>query len=382
MIVQCPNCQAKFGLPDEKIGPAGAKLRCGKCRHVFHVDPPQTAEAPQPAPPAAPKEPPRPKTPPAPAAPDDAFGDFDFPDDLTPPPSAKKPPAEEPEPPAPPKPAAPDVDAFSMDDEGPSDVFHSESYEPPLAPTQKSKAKAKEEDPFVDEQTDGPTRPGFSLDDVADIPLPGSSASKDRRRRVLIIGVAMLMLLGATLAAVHFLDLWPGKKAAKDAGQPQPPAATAPAPASPDAAQPPAASGAPSAEETAKVKDIMLQNVRQYYVSNEKAGQLFVIEGKAVNNFKVPKEMVKLEASLFDEKGSTLASQQELAGNTVSLFQLQVMTRDELKNALTSQVGVLTNNTNIASGNEVPFMLVFFDPPEAVKEFGVKVVDAKDPPKQ
>ena len=32
MIVACPNCQSKFNLPDDKIGPDGAKLRCGKCR--------------------------------------------------------------------------------------------------------------------------------------------------------------------------------------------------------------------------------------------------------------------------------------------------------------------------------------------------------------
>ena len=203
---------------------------------------------------------------------------------------------------------------------------------------------------------------------------------------------AVLLIVAATIAAVYFLNLWPGRKAAKDAAQP--PAATAPAttgqpaaekaaPEKPAAGKPaPAADAAKKPEETAKVKDIMLQNVRQYYVSNEKAGQLFVIEGKAVNNFKTPKEMIKIEATLFDEKGGSLATQEELAGNTVSLFQLQVMTRDELKNALTSQVGVLTNNTNIAPGGETPFMVVFFDPPEAVKEFGVKVVDAKDPPRQ
>jgi hypothetical protein len=75
-----------------------------------------------------------------------------------------------------------------------------------------------------------------------------------------------------------------------------------------------------------------------------------------------------------------LTSKDILSGNTVSLFQLQVMTKQELESALTSQVGVLTNNTNLAPGAETPFMIVFFDPPEAVKEFGVKVVDAKDPP--
>jgi len=348
MIVECPKCQAKFRLPDEKIGPQGTKLRCGKCRHVFHVEPPQ-----------------------APAA--SGLADFDFPDDMAPTPgsasTAKAEPASEAT-----APAAPPA--------GPADeeMFHSEAYEAPVD-------QEHEDEP----QDDGPTRPGFSLDDVADIPLPGSRMSKDRRRRALIIAGAVVFVFVVTLVAIHFLDLWPAKKASKAPAEPPTTSAPATPPAAPEAAKPEegkaAAPTAPATaaakpEEAAKVKDIMLQNVRQYYVSNEKVGQLFVIEGKAVNNFKTPKEMIKLEATLFDEKGGSLATQDTLAGNTVSLFQLQVMTRDELKNALASQVGVLTNNTNIATGGETPFMIVFFDPPEAVKEFGVKVVDAKDPPKQ
>ena len=351
MIVQCPKCQAKFALPDDKVGPAGAKLRCGKCRNVFHVDPPDLPDS-------------------------GGLTDFDFPDDLAP---------------TPPRAGAaggadrPGPGAAMPDDDIPAGLFHSESYDG--APASK---KGREPEPDLDDDfPGGPIKPGFSLDDVADLPLPGSRPSKERRKRVLILGGVLVVLVAATLAAVYFLDLWPGKKAAKDAAQT--PAAETAAPAS-DAAKPaadkpaaPATPGAPAAqkpEETAKVKDIMLQNVRQYYVSNEKAGQLFVIEGKAVNNFKSPKEMIKLEASLFDDKGGTIVAKEELAGNTVSLFQLQVMTRDELKNALASQVGVLTNNTNIAPAGEVPFMMVFFDPPETVKEFGVKVVDAKDPPRQ
>jgi predicted Zn finger-like uncharacterized protein len=341
MIVECPNCQAKFRLADEKIGPQGAKLRCGKCRHVFSVEPP------------------------APSLPPEAAGltDFDFPDDMAPPPEA---------PPAP----RSAVGAPATDKDAPPDQFHTEAYETP-----------GDDDGLP--RDDGPTPPGFSLDDVADIPLPGSRPSTDRRRRLLVLGGAVLFVVIVAVSAVVFLDVMPGKKS--EPAPETPPAATAPA--QPEKAAPPATDkpATPAAEpvptpqkpeDAAKVKDIMLQNVRQYYVSNEKAGQLFVIEGKAVNNFKTPKEMIKLEATLFDEKGGSLASQESLAGNTVSLFQLQVMTRDELKNALSSQVGVLTNNTNLATGGEAPFMIVFFDPPEAVKEFGVKVVDAKDPPRQ
>ena len=344
MIVQCPNCQAKFKLPDGKVGPAGAKLRCGKCRNVFHVEPPAPPEA-------------------------DGLADFDFPDDLAP---------------TPPRAGAAGGGAIMPDDGVPAGLFHSESYDG----TATSKKKRDPEPDVEDDFPGAPVKPGFSLDDVADLSLSGGRPSKERRKRLLIIGGVLVFLVVVTLAAVHFLDLWPGRKAAKDAAQTAPaetatPAGEAAKPADKAAAPAtPAAPGAQKPEEAAKVKDIMLQNVRQYYVSNEKAGQLFVIEGKAVNNFKAPKEMIKLEASLFDEKGGTLAAKEELAGNTVSLFQLQVMTRDELKNALASQVGVLTNNTNIAPAGEVPFMMVFFDPPEAVKEFGVKVIDVKDPPRQ
>lgn len=40
MIVKCENCQAKFKLADDKIGPKGAKLKCKKCGNVFVVRPP------------------------------------------------------------------------------------------------------------------------------------------------------------------------------------------------------------------------------------------------------------------------------------------------------------------------------------------------------
>lgn len=45
MIVTCTSCQARFRIPDERIGPRGAKVRCSKCKNVF-VARPAAAEAP------------------------------------------------------------------------------------------------------------------------------------------------------------------------------------------------------------------------------------------------------------------------------------------------------------------------------------------------
>ncbi|MBU1039578.1 MAG: DUF3426 domain-containing protein [Proteobacteria bacterium] len=135
----------------------------------------------------------------------------------------------------------------------------------------------------------------------------------------------------------------------------------------------------PAADNADKVKDIALRNVRQYYIPNEKAGQIFVVEGKAVNNFTTPKERIKVEISLFDEKGRVLVAKQLLCGNTLSQFQLQVQSEEEINSSLASEVGILTSNTFLKTGMDTPFMAVFFKPPDTVKEFGVKVIDALDP---
>lgn len=46
MVIQCPQCQTRFKLPDDKMKPAGIKVRCAKCQHIFTAVPP----APEPEP--------------------------------------------------------------------------------------------------------------------------------------------------------------------------------------------------------------------------------------------------------------------------------------------------------------------------------------------
>jgi len=172
----------------------------------------------------------------------------------------------------------------------------------------------------------------------------------------LILGL-LAVLLAAGLGAVYFLQ--PGLIGLG----PKEPAATT--------------SAVPAPKEGAA--QIALENVRQYFVPNEKEGQLFIIEGKAVNRFAEARELIRLKASLFDRQGAEVAAQEFMCGNVVSLYQLQVSSRADIEAALTAKVGILTNNTNVQPGASVPFMVVFFQTPESVEEFGLEVIQSAAP---
>lgn len=131
-----------------------------------------------------------------------------------------------------------------------------------------------------------------------------------------------------------------------------------------------------------KVELLTMRNVRQFYVNNEKVGQILVIEGKVVNEFPVPKELIQIEAALYGQDQQTLATKTQLAGTALSLFQLQVLGEKELESFLNNKIEILSNNTNVQPGSEVPFMVLFYKPPPNVGEFGVKIVDVKDTDKK
>jgi len=79
VIASCPQCQTRYRLAREKIGPQGARIRCSQCQTIFRVQappegspptPPEAKPSPVAAAPAKPAAVPAAKvTPPAPAAP-------------------------------------------------------------------------------------------------------------------------------------------------------------------------------------------------------------------------------------------------------------------------------------------------------------------------
>lgn len=332
MIVECPNCKTTYNLDESLIPEDGRQVKCTVCEHKFRVElPSATGVHDQDI--------------------EDLFG------------------ASEDEGGEGGSQFASALDGLNDDDDAPA----------PAAPAQapaKAPAKGGYEIPedlasATAEELDGAEAPakgkgeGVSLD--GGFSLDGGKSKKKKKagggkKKGLVIGIAagVLLLLAGAAAGLYFLK--PGLI--------------------------PGLGGAPKAEEAAKpmdqasVENITLDKIRQYYVDNEKVGRIFVVEGVAINDFDVPKELIAVEVGLFDASGQMVASKRQLAGNVLSLYNLQIQDWDKIESGLTNESGVAANNMFVQPKGEVPFMVAMAHTPESVSEFVVKVVEVKDPPEK
>lgn len=127
------------------------------------------------------------------------------------------------------------------------------------------------------------------------------------------------------------------------------------------------------------IEKLELLDVAQYHVKNSKIGGLVVIEGKVRNNFTSPRELISLEAELYDAGGKVLASRRQIAGICLSTFQLEVLDRAELENTLNRKLDIITSNINVMPGAEVPFTVVFCDVPSGASDYKVRIAGASEP---
>ncbi|HKK33105.1 MAG TPA: DUF3426 domain-containing protein [Desulfomicrobiaceae bacterium] len=187
-----------------------------------------------------------------------------------------------------------------------------------------------------------------------------ASEDKGKSRLRIVLLVVLLICAGAAAALYQYPDL-PRRIMDMATGSSAPPVVR-------QAEQ----------QEQQGFEKISLSSIKQYFVKNEKVGQLFVLEGKALNGSSAPLKEIMVQATLYDAAGKKVTSGRTGCGSTVSLFQLQVLDRAGLDAAL--QPGQTPDAADglIRPGTEVPFMILFFDPPQQIQEFGLEVVDVRE----
>ncbi|WP_432821414.1 DUF3426 domain-containing protein [Trichloromonas sp.] len=130
-------------------------------------------------------------------------------------------------------------------------------------------------------------------------------------------------------------------------------------------------------EPSVPAAQIRLPLPNSFFIMNQQAGQLFVVQGEAVNGYPENRSAIAVKGMLHDDKGNVLMQQTVFCGNPLDHEDLQTATFALIEEAMNNQFGNVLSNLNVAPGKTIPYMIVFRDLPANVTEFTVEVADSK-----
>lgn len=126
--------------------------------------------------------------------------------------------------------------------------------------------------------------------------------------------------------------------------------------------------------ETKENGGISIRNTKGSFVVNKEEGELFVIRGEAVNNFRKPRASVQVKAVLYGPKGEVIAQKNAYCGNMLSDEQVATLPLAKIEEAMNNQFGDSLANLGVQPGKEIPFVVVMSAISKDVSEFGVEVI--------
>ena len=111
---------------------------------------------------------------------------------------------------------------------------------------------------------------------------------------------------------------------------------------------------------------------------NKKASgePLYIVKGTVTNVGNVVSSGIRIEATLLGRDNQAIVKNGTFAGNVIDESLIPHMTRVRIEGFLGMRYGEGDVNRNVPAGKTLPFMVVFFDPPEGVESFRVEAIDA------
>ena len=346
MIIVCPECSTKFNVSSDRIPDGGAKVRCARCKHVFLAKKP-------PAPPAATAEI-TPVTAEAPAAesfdtvgseePDFSYDRFQELDS-----------------------SAPEDDDFSFETEPDSEENTVSPVEQPennftfgeaVSPIEKVISTAEEENDSLEEEPAPAVTPEEEI--TAKTPVepefPAQQVPEKRGGviasiiRILLLLILAIVIIGGVFVYMNGTDQL-NQTIQQILGQ--------------------------QIDRPVQAGQITLVDLEGKFIQNEQVGEMFLIRGKAINNFAEPRAAIQVKGIIFDQNGKPLLQKTVFCGNPIPDDKLQALSFEELEKIMGNQFGDGLSNMKIASQQSIPFDIVFKDLPKNLSEFSVKVTSSK-----
>ena len=310
MVVKCPECNTRFTLEDSRIPGPTAKVRCSRCRHVFHI----TREGQIVDPDWRPLEETLRDTPPK----EEVRGE-------TPVPPAPEPPM--PSPPSPEK-----------------VVAEEETLVPPAAIPAETPA--------------APEKPhswwGFIALFLAAMVIGGLGWLA--WQGTLPAPLKPLAEVVQRLKEKRVAPKQPGPASGPEAGAPAPPPTVVTPPPPP----------VPAADLVELAVD-WAQARYQGLVNDQGGGQLLLIQGEVINKGKTSRGPIRIRATLTDAQHRPMKEEVVYAGTTFTEQELKSLKPEEIKGWL-AKPGGRSQERVLKPGEKQPFTAVFFEVPDNLAE--------------
>lgn len=348
MIIECKKCQSLFRVDEGLLREEGSKVRCSVCRHVFVTFPPgwdrEEEQKPSPT--------------------DKSLGEtvtLESPplfeeqekesllEDLT---DRDLEGAFEEEPETKRIEALP-TDQIPEEEEEEGEEFY---LEMDFQPQEEVKGKPKLESPIPvaakerkpEQRREVPTK---AEKPTKLAPPKGRKTGRSRRFALTILVILILLLGGAAAIIFYAPELIPDQLAFLRGPQ------------------------------TQQTKDpgvlrLRFTAVTGSFVTNSKAGQLFVVRGAITNNYPYSRSYILVKGSILDDKGKVVRTKLAYAGNVFTDSELSSLPMDQINQGSRNRSGKGNTDVNIRPQTSVPFMIIFEGLPANLSEFTVEPVSS------
>jgi len=124
-----------------------------------------------------------------------------------------------------------------------------------------------------------------------------------------------------------------------------------------------------AAPETGKIG---VRAVKAAFIKNDKAGELLVISGEALNEYPKARAALQVKVTVFDGAGQSIATKSAYGGNPLTKEQLESLPLDKIEAAMANQFGDSLANLEVAPGKVIPFVVALANLPKGARDFAVQ----------
>jgi predicted Zn finger-like uncharacterized protein len=122
---------------------------------------------------------------------------------------------------------------------------------------------------------------------------------------------------------------------------------------------------------------IKAMDIDARFVDNKDAGRLFVISGKARNEYPDARSFIQITGKLYAQGKRLVSTQAVYCGNMLSPLEISKLPLKTIRSRLENKEGDNKADVGIKPGQERPFMIVFSNLPENLEEYTVEATGSQ-----